>query len=125
MTKAELEEEATTYALEWGTTTDGTYACCRDGYLAAAEPREKRIAELEAQIEKMKKYAKLLQDICTVMGNDPYMVWRGLEQRVLVLWDKSEEEKGLKMTENILDRLLKIKPQDWAEIERLEIKDNE
>ena len=61
-------------------------------YLAGAEPREKRIAELEAQIEKMKKYGKLLQDICGVMGNDPYMVWRGLEQRVLILWDKSEEQ---------------------------------
>ena len=115
-------------------------------YLQGAEPREKRIAELEdklanadyqlegrdleikelkAQIEKMKKYGKLLQDICDVMGNDPYMVWRGLEQRVLILWDKSEEEKGLKMAENILDRLLKIKPQDWAEIDKWEIKENE
>ena len=77
----------------------------------------------EAQIEKMKKYGKLLQDICDVMGNDPYMVWRGLEQRVLILWDKSEEEKGLKMAENILDRLLKIKPHEWAEIEKWEIKE--
>jgi len=39
-----------------------------------SKEKEKRIAELEAQIEKMKKYGKLLQDICTVMGNDPYMV---------------------------------------------------
>lgn len=54
MTKDELKKEATEYALEWGDKTDGTYACCRDGYLAGAEPREKRIAELEAQIEKMK-----------------------------------------------------------------------
>lgn len=78
---------------------------------------------LNKQIEKMKKYAKLLQDICDVMGNDPYMVWRGLEQRVLILWDKSEEEKGLKMAENILDRLLEIKPHEWAEIEKWEIKE--
>ena len=61
MTKEELEKEATEYALEWGDKTDGTYACCRDGYLAGAEPREKRIAELEkenaelkAEIRKMK-----------------------------------------------------------------------
>ena len=47
---AELEKEATAYALEWGDKTDGTYACCRDGYLAGAEPREKRIAELEKEI---------------------------------------------------------------------------
>ena len=82
-----------------------------------------RIAELEAQIEKMKKYGKLLQDICDVMGNDPYMVWRGLEQRVLILWDKSEEEKGLKMADNILERLLKIKPHEWVEIDKWEIKE--
>ncbi len=42
-----LEKEATEYALKWGDKTDGTYACCRDGYLAGAEPREKRIEELE------------------------------------------------------------------------------
>ena len=53
MTKEELIKEATEYALEWGDKTDGTYACCRDGYLAGAEPREKRIAHLEAQIEQL------------------------------------------------------------------------
>ena len=71
----ELGKEATAYALEWGDKTDGTYACCRDGYLAGAEPREKeikslgerclqlqkdkgnltdKVRDLEAQIEKMK-----------------------------------------------------------------------
>lgn len=49
MTKNELKKKATEYALEWGDKTDGTYACCRDGYLAGAEPREKRIAELEKE----------------------------------------------------------------------------
>lgn len=29
-----FETETTEYALEWGDKTDGTYACCRDGYLA-------------------------------------------------------------------------------------------
>ena len=83
----------------------------------------KKIRELEQQIEEMKKYGKLLQDICDVMGNDPYMVWRGLEQRVLILWDKSKEEKGLKMADDILERLLKISAIDWAEIEKWEIKE--
>jgi hypothetical protein len=59
------------------------------------------------------------------MGNDPYMVWRGLEQRVLILWDKSEEEKGLKRADDILERLLKISAIDWAEIEKWEIKEND
>lgn len=34
-------------------TTDGTYACCRDGYLAGAEPREKCIEELEKENGKL------------------------------------------------------------------------
>ena len=32
-----FEKEATQYALEWGEKTDGTYACCRDGFIAGAE----------------------------------------------------------------------------------------
>ena len=65
----ELEKEATAYALEWGDKTDGTYACCRDGYFAGAEPREKRIAELEAQIEKMKNCKNCLyQGECDLSG---------------------------------------------------------
>jgi hypothetical protein len=68
-------------------------------------------------IGKLKKYANLLQDICTVLGNDIYMVSAGLESRVKILWDFSEEKEGLKMVEDIENRLLEIKPQDWAEIE--------
>ena len=88
-----------------------------------AEPREKRIAELEAQIEKMKKYGKLLQDICVVLGNDTFMVTVQLESVVKKLWDTSEEKEGLKMVEDIENRLLKIKPQEWAEINEWEIKE--
>ena len=85
--------------------------------------QEKRIAELEAQIEKMKLYAKLLQDICVVLGNDNFMVAVQLESVVKKLWDVSEEKEGLKMVEDIENRLLKIKPQDWAEITEWEIKE--
>jgi hypothetical protein len=62
-----------------------------------SKEKDEQIKELEVQIEKMKKYGKLLQDICVVMGNDPYMVSVGLENRVKVLWDSSEEKEGLKM----------------------------
>jgi len=44
-----------------------SYRNIKNLILGFAEPREKRIAELEAQIEKMKKYGKLLQDICDVI----------------------------------------------------------
>ena len=84
----------------------------------------KKVEELEQQIEKMKKYGKLLLDICEVMGNDPYVIWAGLQNRVKTLWDTDEEERGYKMTEDILDRMLKITAVDWAEIDKWEIKEN-
>ena len=113
-------------------------------YIDSAKPREKqidilsqhilelqadkgnltdRVKELEVQIEKMKKYAKLLQDICVVLGNDNFMVSVQLESVVKKLWDKSEEENGFKMVDDILNRLLEIRPQDWAEIGKWEIKE--
>lgn len=120
----ELEKEAKENSFRY--TLDKPWACevekkqimahFEKGYLAGAEPRKKRIAELEAQIEKMKKYGKLLQDICVVLGNDNHMVAVQLEIVVEKLWDASEEKEGLKMVEDIKNRLLKIKPQDWAEI---------
>ena len=132
MTKEELEhnhikEIADKYVHEsWGTYLDLDEV---DLVLAGigvakiiSKEKDERIKELEVQIEKMKKYGKLLQDICTAMGNDPYMVSVGLENRVKVLWDSSEEKEGLKMVEDIENRLLKIKPQDWAEIEKWEIR---
>lgn len=48
MDKKELDKEATEYALKWGDKTDGTYACCRDGYLAGAELAVKANKEIEA-----------------------------------------------------------------------------
>lgn len=82
---------------------------CNEDYL-------KKATELEAQIEKMKKYAKLLQDICVVMGNDNYMVAVQLKGIVETLWDASEKKEGLKMCDDILNRLLEIKAGEWAEI---------
>jgi hypothetical protein len=124
MTKEELKQKAKDWCKSKNLTPSNvgyfTSDYCEQSYIAGATEATK---ELEAQIKKMKKYGKLLQDICDVMGNDPYMVWRGLEQRVLILWDKSEEEKGLKMADDILERLLKISAIDWAEIEKWEIKE--
>ena len=59
MTKEELKQEAEESADKWikwaidhkSLEYWNSYV---DGYIAGAEPREKRIAELEAQIEKMK-----------------------------------------------------------------------
>lgn len=64
MTKEELEKEAGEYAdmHAFRVPYDGSnkfyddvdFKASKEGYLAGAEPREKHIAELEAQIEKMK-----------------------------------------------------------------------
>ena len=62
MDKKELDKEATEYALKWGDKTDGTYACCRDGYLASAEPREKRITDLESTNKKISDECHKLVD---------------------------------------------------------------
>jgi hypothetical protein len=56
MTKEELEKEAEDYAEQcygW-TNNDLALDVAKATYITSAEPREKRIAELEAQIEKMK-----------------------------------------------------------------------
>lgn len=57
MTKEDLEKEAYQYDVEH-LRDNGTRwyhnVTVREAYLAGAEPREKRITELEAQIEKMK-----------------------------------------------------------------------
>lgn len=78
--------------------------------------RENQISKLEKQIDKMKKYAKLLQDICVVLGNDNFMVTIQLKGVVKKLWDASEEKEGLKMCDDIHNRLLEIKADEWAEI---------
>ena len=75
MTKDELKKEATEYALEWGDKTDGTYACCRDGYLVGAEPREKRIAELEKENGELKEKLEIL----TLVGN---VATKGLDKQL-------------------------------------------
>jgi len=71
MTREELEKEAEEF-------TDSKKSFWRQGrtcidsvkqaYLAGAEPREKRIAELEAQIEKMKCCGNCTKGNCVNIG---------------------------------------------------------
>lgn len=76
------------------------------------EDKDKQIEELEAQIEKMKKCGKLLQDICVVLGNDAFMVSVQLDKVV------DNENQGHEMVKSILDRLLKITAIEWHEISK-------
>lgn len=139
MTDEKLAEEFASNGYALGCTVP-RFEVAKKAFLAGRQSNNKQITDLEETnadlkqsldwanerenenvilIGKLKKYAKLLQDICTVMGNDIYMVSAGLESRVKILWDASEEKEGLKMVEDIESRLLEIKPQDWAEIEGL------
>lgn len=85
--KEELEKEAKEYALEWGDKTDGTYASCRDGYLAGAEPREKRIEELEKENAELKESNSFLNNLVKEKEQ------RGLEIQEDLLKEKEKLEK--------------------------------
>ena len=112
MTKEELEKEADKYADDYATPDlDCSFRACmfeasKEAYLASAEPREKRIAELEdklanadyqlegrdvkikeleAQIEKM-KYA--LNKIIKIVHNDNIS---GYGDRLVIIYDISCE----------------------------------
>ena len=54
MTKEELEKEAYDYADKYWGASPCVIRALKETYINSAEPREKRIEELEAQIEKMK-----------------------------------------------------------------------
>lgn len=72
MTKEELKKEARQKALEWnGEKINGKYnrppianwSCYEKGYLAGAEPREKRIAELIALINAERERQEKCDDV--------------------------------------------------------------
>lgn len=67
--------------------------------------------------EKLIWWKKLVQDMCTVMGNSPDFVEVCLEEWVKKMADTEDEEQELKMVENIRDRLLSIKPTEWKDCE--------
>ena len=86
MTKEELEIEAEEYAFtHWADTDEkGDYleddVLIKEAYLASAKPREKRIAELEAQIEKMKccgncKGTCNSDDVARFCKDNEYKLW--------------------------------------------------
>lgn len=54
MTKEELEKEAYDYVDKYWGASPCEIRALKETYVNSAEPREKRIAELEAQIEKLK-----------------------------------------------------------------------
>ena len=81
MTKEELEKEAkqsylnTTEETQWSEEDEFEYT---RAYKDGAEPREKRIAELETQIEKMKEKTVSLCEGCVQLP----MLYKELEKEI-------------------------------------------
>lgn len=124
MTKSELKKEATEYALEWGDKTDGTYACCRDGYLAGAEPREKRIAELEKENAELKAIA----DFQTSSNMDRYFQLKRSKEQLtkakevitnLVKFDVSyKDDEECQRKNELYDKMWEEAEQFLSEVEK-------
>ena len=73
MTKEELEKEAEEWAISNTEIYDDKFGLeceeeprAKEAYIAGAEPREKRIAELEAQIEKLIDFVISKTECCDV-----------------------------------------------------------
>ena len=90
MTKEELEKEACEGYIkrirQVGVKDNYRNQTYNDGYLDGAEPREKRIAELEAQIEKMKR--------CEICKH-----YQGESCNYHSNWVKDCKENGMKLFE--------------------------
>ena len=108
MTKEELKKEAIKFAVGYPTSYGKGYKHkdLRIAYLAGAEPREKHIAELKEQIEKMKccgncKYFKFQDDVryytCIKDGNCNGKNYRSCEFN-LEKWELKEiKENAIKV----------------------------
>ena len=72
-----FEKEATEYALEWGEKTDGTYACCRDGYLAGAEFGYKKAND---KIEALEERCEIAND--EIIRLQKANEWHEIESKV-------------------------------------------
>ena len=84
-----FEKEATQYALEWGEKTDGTYACCRDGFIAGAELGYTKANEWHKPGEKLPEECSLVlaylfeeaePTICEYVVSDQ---WECLPRRIV------------------------------------------
>ena len=84
MAKEELKKEAIQYAIDYPTSYGNGYKHkdLRIAYLAGAEPREKRIAELKQQIEKMK------HDVIECFGSE----YNILVAKLLNKWEIKEND---------------------------------
>ena len=127
MTKEELAKEAEENSFRY--TLDKPWACeverkqimahFEKGYLTGAEPKEKRIADLEAQIEKM-KWHKVSDGDLPKDRHNVYVVYLNgdyqLEKTIASFRHKYWVFNGLKTECEIIA---------WCELPKWEIKEND
>lgn len=88
MKREELEKEANKYADDYATPDLDCsfraymFEASKEGYLAGAEPREKRIAELEEQLNKAKKIISEWEDSFCCGADYLYLGNKGKELRL-------------------------------------------
>lgn len=58
-------------------------------------------------------WKKLVTDMVILLGNDPYMVATAIEGWVKKMADTEDEKRLLKLNDNVMHRLLSIKPHEW------------
>ena len=87
MTKEELEKEAEVFATYYESLFPNEFEIFYKAFLKVAEPREKRISDLEAQIEKMK--SDVLSLIKDRMNDD---IDQSIIERLAEKWEIKENE---------------------------------
>ena len=59
------------------------------------------------------RWRSLCKDIVTVLGNNPYYLRNNMDSWIKKMCNCDEEERMQKFADDIIDRLLKIKPHEW------------
>ena len=58
-------------------------------------------------------WKKLVTDMVVLLGNDPYMVATAIEGWVKKMADTVDEKRLLELNDDVMHRLLSIKPHEW------------
>jgi hypothetical protein len=58
-------------------------------------------------------WKKLVTDMVILLGNDPYMVATAIEGWVKKMADTEDEKRLLELNDDVMHRLLSIKPHEW------------
>lgn len=58
-------------------------------------------------------WKKLVTDMVILLGNDPYIVATAIEGWVKKMADTEDEKRLFELNDDVMHRLLSIKPHEW------------